>query len=56
MENDRQAVTCRYTYEGGKHYVTISFGGGPDDWIRVELKREQVADFIRRAFPRVVPH
>lgn len=48
------AATFRYVYEGGKNFVVISFGGGSDDWIRIEINRRQVAGFIEDAMPRVL--
>ena len=51
---ERKAVTHKYVFEGGKHYVVISFGGGPDDWLRVELDPRQVSGFIEDALPRVL--
>lgn len=50
----KKAVTHRYVYEGGKHYIVVSFGGGSDDWIRIEINRRQVAGFIEDAMPRVL--
>lgn len=47
------AATFRYLYEGGKHYVVMSFGG-QDDWQKVEIQRRQVAGFIEDALPRVL--
>ena len=48
------AVTCRYIYEGGKHYLILSFGAGADDWQKIQINRAQVAGFIQDALPRVL--
>lgn len=50
----KAAVTYKHVYEGGKHYVVMSFGGGSDDWQKVEINRAQVSGFIEDALPRVL--
>lgn len=49
----KTAVTFRHIFEGGKHYVVISFGG-QDDWQKIEINRAQVSGFIEDALPRVL--
>lgn len=48
------AVTCQYVYEGGKHYLVISFGGGSDDWQKIQINRHQVVGLIESTLPRVL--
>jgi hypothetical protein len=48
------AVTFRYVYESGRHYVVMSFGGGKDDWQRVQINDRQVAGFIEDGLPKVL--
>lgn len=48
----KAAVTCQYVYEGGKHYLVMSFGDG--DWQKIELHRRQVAGLVETALPRVL--
>ena len=50
----RTAVTFRYVFESGKHYVVISFGVGKDDWQRVQINERQVAGFIEDGLPKVL--
>ena len=47
------ALVFRYVFEGGKHYVVMSFAG-QDDWQKVEIDRRQVSGFIEDALPRVL--
>lgn len=47
------AVTFRHIFEGGKHYLVVSFGG-QDDWQKIQLTRAQVSGFIEDALPRVL--
>lgn len=49
----RAATTFRHIFEGGKHYVVISFFG-QDDWQKIEINRAQVSGFIEDALPRVL--
>lgn len=49
----RTATTFRHIFEGGKHYVVISFGH-QDDWQKIQLTRSQVSGFIEDALPRVL--
>lgn len=51
---NRKAVTFKYVFEGGKHHALVSFGGGKDDWFRIELNDTQVAHFIADSFLKVV--
>ncbi len=50
----KKAVTFRYVNEGGKHFVVISHGG-PDDWVKYELNRHQVAGFTMDSLSKVLP-
>ena len=49
----KRAITFRYVYEAGKHYIIIS-QGGTEDYLRLELDPRQVSGFIEDALPRVL--
>jgi hypothetical protein len=50
----RVAVTLRYVYEGGRHFLVMSFGNGKDDWQRIELNARQLAGVIEDGLPQVI--
>ena len=54
IPDERTAATCRLVYDSGRFYLVLSFGGGCDDWMRVEITRRQVAGLIEDGLPRVL--